>query len=87
MTAAARKLNSTWPNQLSFTSCSMAITQFFATLPLSSPGNIPKHYEALLTQMTYFKLPERREERQYPRWVKAKPQRYPRNTKNANQLN
>lgn len=87
MTAAAKKLDSIWPNQLSFTSCSMAITQFFATLPLTSPGNIPKHYEALLTQMSYFKLPERREDRNYPRWVKPKPQKYPRNIKNANQLN
>ena len=87
MTAAASKLDSVWPNQLSFTSCSMAITQFFATLPLTSPGNIPKHYEALLTQMTYFKLPERREERKYPRWVKTKPKKYPTKRKNASQLN
>ena len=87
MTAAASKLDSVWPNQLSFTSCSMAITQFFATLPLTSPGNIPKHYESMLTQMTYFKLPERREDRHYPRWVKAKPNKYPRNKKNASQLN
>lgn len=87
MTAAAKKLDSVWPSQLSFTSCSMAITQFFATLPLTSPGNIPKHYEALLEQMGYFKLPPRREDRSYPRWVKSKPQKYPRNKKNASQLN
>ncbi|SJN59980.1 hypothetical protein VR7878_03880 [Vibrio ruber DSM 16370] len=77
MTAAAKKLDSVWPNQLSFTSCSMAITQFFATLPLTSPGNIPKHYESLLEQMSYFKLPPRREDRTYPRWVKPKPRKYP----------
>lgn len=87
MTAAAHRLESVWPNQLSFTSCSMAITQFFATLPLTSPGNIPKHYESLLVQMGYFKLPERREERQYPRWVKPKPRKYPTKKKNASQLN
>ncbi|WP_274050210.1 IS4 family transposase [Thalassomonas haliotis] len=87
MTASASRLNSVWPNQLSFTSCSMAITQFFATVPLTSPGNIPKHYESLLNQMTFFKLPERREERKYPRWGKAKPSKYPKNKRNASQLN
>ncbi|MDP4537989.1 IS4 family transposase [Alkalimonas collagenimarina] len=87
MTAAAGKLNSVWPNQLSFTSCSMAITHFFVTVSLSSPGNIPKQYEALLTQMGYFKLPERREDRSYPRWVKPKPKKYPTKKKNASQLN
>ncbi|HCE2680578.1 TPA: transposase [Vibrio parahaemolyticus] len=87
MTAAAKKLDSVWPNQLSFTSCLMAITQFFTTLPLTSPGNIPKHYDALLEQMGYFKLPPIREDRSYPRWVKPKPRKYPRNNKNASQLN
>ena len=28
MTSAAKKLDGVWPNQLSFTSCSMAITRF-----------------------------------------------------------
>lgn len=87
MTAAANKLKGVRPNQLSFTSCSMAITQFFVTLSLTSPGNIPKHYQALLTQMGYFTLPERREDRSYPRWVKAKPKKYPTRKKNASQLN
>ena len=87
MTAAARRLDSVWPNQLSFTSCSMAITHFFVTVSLSSPGNIPKQYEALLTQMGYFKLPERREDRCYPRWVKPKTRKYPLKRKNASQLN
>ncbi len=87
MTAASKKLDSVWPNQLSFTSCSMAITQFFATLPLTSPSNIPKHYESLLEQMSYFKLPTRREDRTYPRWVKPKPRKYPHKKKNASQLN
>ena len=87
MTAAASRLEGVWPNQLSFTSCSMAITQFFAILPLTSPGNIPKHYETLLNQMSYFKLPDRREDRKYPRWIKSKPSKYPTNKKNASQLN
>lgn len=87
MTAAAKRLNGIWPNQLSFTSCSMAITHFFITVSLSSPGKIPKVYDALLTQMTHFKLPERREDRSYPRWVKPKPWKYPLKRKNASQLN
>lgn len=87
MTAAAKKLDSVWPNQLSFTSCSMAITQFFATLPLISPGHIPKYYESLLEQMSYFKLPPRREDRTYLRWVKSNPRKYPHKKKNASQLN
>jgi hypothetical protein len=53
-----------------------------------SSGNIPKHYERLLEQLSYFKLPEKREERRYPRWVKPKPSKYPKNgNKNASQLN
>lgn len=88
MTSAAYKLDSVMPNQLSFASSSMAVTQFFATIPLTSPGNIPKHYERLLEQLSYFKLPERREERRYPRWVKPKPSKYPKNgNKNASRLN
>lgn len=88
MTAAAAELDSVQPNQLSFTSCSMAVTQFLATIPLTSPGNIPKHYKQLLEQLSYFKLPPRREDRSYRRWVKPKPQKYPKNrNKNASQLN
>ncbi len=86
-TAAANKLNDVLPNQLSFTSCAMAITHFFVTVSLSSPGNIPKIYNALLTQMGYCLLPPRREDRSYPRWVKPKPKKYPTKKKNASQLN
>jgi len=88
MTAAASKLDSVQPNQLSFASCSMAVTQFFATIPLISPGNIPKHYLLLLEQLSYFKLPPKREDRRYRRWVKPKPSKYPANkNKNTSQLN
>jgi hypothetical protein len=65
----------------------MAITHFFVTVSLSSPGNIPKIYNALLTQMGYCLLPPRREDRSYPRWVKPKPKKYPTKKKNASQLN
>lgn len=88
MTAGASKLDSVLPNQLSFSSCSMAVTQFFATIPLTSPGNIPKHYALLLEQLSYFKLPPKREDRKYRRWVKPKPSKYPANkNKNASKLN
>ena len=88
MTEAASQLDSVLPNQLSFASCSMAVTQFFATIPLTSPGNIPKHYQLLIEQLGYFKLPQRREDRAYRRWVKPKPSKYPSNkNKNASQLN
>ncbi|MBB1407513.1 IS4 family transposase [Pseudoalteromonas sp. SG44-5] len=88
MTEAASKLDSVLPNQLSFASCSMAVTQYFATIPLTSPGNIPKHYTLLIEQLGYFKLPQRREERSYKRWLKPKPSKYPSNkNKNTSQLN
>ena len=88
MTEAASKLDSVLPNQLSFASCSMAVTQYFATIPLTSPGNIPKHYTLLIEQLGYFKLPQRREERIYKRWLKPKPSKYPSNkNKNTSQLN
>ncbi|WP_257326193.1 hypothetical protein [Pseudoalteromonas rhizosphaerae] len=73
MTEAASKLDSVLPNQLSIASCSMAVTQFFATIPLTSPGNIPKHNTLLIEQLGYFKLPRRREERSYKKWVTPKP--------------
>lgn len=87
MTKAASKLDSVWPNQLSFTSSAMAVTQYFAALPLTSPGKLPKHYEVLLQQISMFILPPRREDRSYPRWVKLKPKKYATNRKNASQLN
>jgi len=66
----------------------MAVTYFFATIPLTSPANIPKHCKQLIEQLGYFKLSERREERNYRRWVKPKPSKYPSNkNKNASQLN
>jgi hypothetical protein len=87
MTKATDSLDGVWPNQLSFTSSAMAVTQYFAALPLTSPGNLPKHYEGLLQQISIFILPARREGRSYPRWVKLKPKKYATNRKNASELN
>lgn len=87
MTKASERLDSICPNQLSFTSSAMAVTQYFASLPLTSPGNLPRHYEVLIQQISMFVLPPRREDRSYPRWIKLKPKKYATNRKNASQLN
>lgn len=76
-----------WPNQLSFSSSSMAVIQYFSSISIMSPGNIPMHWEHLMKTLTLFKLPPRREDRKYPRWVKPKPSKYPSKKKNASQLN
>lgn len=83
----ASKSQSIWPNQLSFSSCSMAVIQYFSSISIMSPGNIPMHWEHLLKTLTLFKLPLRREDRKYPRWIKPKPSKYPSKKKNASQLN
>ncbi len=85
MTEAAHKQD-IWPNQLSFASCSRAVLVYLKTLPLTSPGNLPKHYEFLIEQLGVYRLPIRREDRVYPRVVKPKPSKYP-NKRNASQLN
>lgn len=82
--ASAEKI---WPNQLSFSSCSMAVVQYFSSISIMSPGNIPMHWEHLLKTLVLFKLPPRREDRKYPRWIKPKPSKYPSKKKNASQLN
>lgn len=87
MLQASRRLKGIWPNQLSFASCASAVTTFLLTLPLRNPGNIPKHYDSLLTQIGHFVLPIRRDDRWYPRCIKPKPSKYPTKKRNASQLN
>ncbi len=82
MTIAA-KPQGIWPNQLSFSSCSMAVIQYFSSVSIMSPGNIPMHWEHLLKTLALFKLPVRREDRRYPRCIKPKPSKYPNKKKNA----
>ncbi len=86
MTLAA-KAEGIWPNQLSFSSCSMAVIQYFSSISIMSPGNIPIHWEHLLGTLRLFKLPPRREDRRYPRAIKPKPSKYPHKKRNASQLN
>lgn len=86
MTMAAT-VTGIWPNQLSFSSSSMAVIQYFSSVSIMSPGNIPIHWQHLLDTLVLFKLPARREDRRYPRWVKPKPSKYPHKKKDASQLN
>jgi len=86
MVQAAYRLKGIWPNQLSFASSSMAVIGFLMTTPLTSPGALPKQYDALIDQLGYFLLPPRREDRIYPRCSKPKPSKYP-TKRNASQLN
>jgi len=86
MTMAAT-VTGIWPNQLSFSSSSMAVIQYFSSVSIMSPGNIPIHWQHLLNTLLLFKLPARREDRRYPRWVKPKPSKYPHKKKDASQLN
>ena len=88
MMQAADQLDGIAPSQLSFASCSMAVCTFLLRTPLFHSGNIPKYYEALLTQLRCYVLPLRREDRLYARCIKPKPSKYPNaKNKNANQLN
>lgn len=87
MTIAASKVDGILPSQLSFSSCSMAVIQYFSTVSIMSPGNIPIHWNQLLQTLCLFRLPIRREDRKYPRCVKSKPSKYPHKKRNASQLN
>ena len=87
MTIAASKVDGIWPNQLSFSSCSMAVIQYFSSVSIMSPGNIPTHWNHLLETLCLFKLPIRQEDRKYSRCVKSKPSKYPHKKRNASQLN
>ncbi|WP_245579556.1 IS4 family transposase [Aliagarivorans taiwanensis] len=65
------------PTRLSFSHCLWHVTTFLARLPMSSPGNLPKHYAALLETLRMLTLPAYRPVRVYPREVRRKPTKYP----------
>ena len=75
MTRMAYSLKGIHPNQISFRQASAWIIKELMILPAVSPGKVP----AVITQLTEmapaFVLPVRRE-REYPRAVKKRPQRY-----------
>lgn len=75
------------PNQLSFTTCSLAIINLLLSMSLSSAGTIPRKLEDLQVQTRHHILPERRINRAYPRVVKSNKNTYPIKKRNASQLN
>ena len=76
------------PNQLSFTSCSLAIINMLYTMSLNSAGNIPKTIASLHAKAAQYILPPKREDRRYPRVLRYKSAKYPIwKKKNASQLN
>lgn len=72
------------PNQISFNQASAYIIRELTTLPYISPGNIPKVIRGLTEMAQSFVLSMRRD-RSYPRHVKPRPNKYPKN-KNTSQL-
>lgn len=76
------------PNQLSFTSCSLAIINMLYTMSLNSAGNIPRTIASLHANTAHYILPPKREDRRYPRVLRYKSAKYPIwKKKNASQLN
>jgi hypothetical protein len=84
--AEAASKQGVWGNHLSLSNCASAILSYLGRLPMSSPSKLGVHYQELLDRLGLLMLPIKREDRKYPRVIKAKPSKYPRK-KNANQLN
>jgi len=69
------------PNEMSFSQCLAYLIKELTLLPAVTPGNIPRVIKTMFDMAPSFVLPHRRE-RQYPRAVKRRPQKYPiKNTK------
>jgi hypothetical protein len=65
------------PSRISYKASLLVIRSFWLTAwQLGSPGNLPRHLEALHRDLAFLVLPERRE-RRYPRAVKIKMSNYP----------
>lgn len=67
------------PKRISFRSSLMWIRNFWLTALRTAPGNIPKQLASLRSSLNVLILPERRSERRYPRHVKIKMSKFPRN--------
>jgi len=78
----AHSLKGIHPNQLSFNQASAAIIRTLEMMPACSPGRIPSIIKELTEMAPAFLLPHRRE-RSFPRCVKDRPKKYPKN--NASQ--
>ncbi len=77
MIEAASEMEDVNPNRLSFSHCARHVMVYLTTIPLNSPGNLPKHYATLLDTLRMFELPNKVPDRKYPRIVRKKPQKYP----------
>ncbi|ANP63586.1 IS4 family transposase [Vibrio diabolicus] len=86
MVNMASSIPGLYPNQLSFTTCAHAIIHLIHGFWLESAGTIPKRITHLIEETSHHVLPIKREDRIYPRAVKAKVRKYP-NKKKASQLN
>lgn len=73
------RANEVEPNRVSFTSSLMWIRSFWLTAMRTAPGNIPKQLASLRSSLNVLILPPRRTERRYPRHVKIKMSKFPRN--------
>jgi IS4 transposase len=76
MAQMAYSLKGVEPSELSFSQASAYIIKELTLLPAVSPGRVPEVVRHLTEMAPAFVLPHRRE-RQYPRAVKKRPQRYP----------
>jgi hypothetical protein len=84
MAQMAYSLKGIEPNEMSFSQATAFIVKELSLMPAVSPGRIPEVINDMIAMASAFVLPHRRD-RQYPRSVRRRPQRYP--IKNANQLN
>ena len=88
MAQMAYSLDGVEPNQLSFAQATAFLIKELTLMPAVSPGKIPEVIQRLTAMAPAFVLPQRRE-RNYPRAVRKRPQKYPilKSKKNASQLN
>ena len=83
MVRMASSLSGYTASQLSFHMASVYLIHELSCLPFVSPGNIPAQVAEFDKQAEQFKLSARRE-RNYPRCVKARPQKYATRKPNKN---
>lgn len=70
------------PSRISFRAALMLIRDLFVWAAIASPGSLPKMLKGMRLDLQHMVLPPRRF-RTYPRHVKSKPRKYPRNVGHA----
>jgi hypothetical protein len=76
MAQMAYSLKNVEPYQIGFKQAALYLTAQLSILPAVAAGSVPKVMNEILAMAESFVLPARRQ-RNYPRAVKKKPQRYP----------